>query len=104
MACNPRSTPVSKTIGDVEGGKVPETFSASISQVRPEWGFVVIGAGHRQRVAEGAVLAVRRGGAEVAQVKVTEVFQDRAIADVLPSSVADGVTVRAGDRVYATSE
>ena len=85
-------------------GNVPDDFSAAISQVYAEWGFVVLGAGNNQRAAEGAVLSVRRGGAEVAKVKITDLLQNRAVADVVRGSLADGVTLRAGDRVYPIAE
>ena len=85
-------------------GNVPEDFSAAISQVYSEWGFVVLGAGNNQRAAEGATLSVRRGGAEIAQVKITDLLQNRAVADVVRGTLADGVSIRAGDRVYPIAE
>lgn len=84
-------------------GKVPANFSAPISQVYPDWGFVVLGAGNQQRAAEGALLSVRRGGNEIAKIKVTDLLQNRAVADVVRGSVANGVTLRAGDRAYPVS-
>lgn len=95
---------ISQQIADSESGRVPETFSASIVQVFPEWGFVIIGAGNQQRAAEGATLSVRRGGAEVAQVKITDVLQNRSIADVVRGTVASGVTLSPGDRVFPTDQ
>jgi chromosome segregation ATPase len=85
-------------------GIVPEDFSAAISQVYTDWGFVVLGAGNNQRAAEGATLSVKRGGAEIAQLKITDLLQNRAVADVVRGSLADGVTLRAGDRAYAQAK
>lgn len=84
-------------------GKVPANFSASISQVYPDWGFVVLGAGNKQRAAEGALLSVRRGGSEIAKLKVTDLLQNRAVADVVRGSLAPGAKLRAGDRAYPAS-
>ncbi len=84
-------------------GKVPEGFSASISQVYPEWGFVVVGAGNQQRAAENAILSVQRGGVEIGKIKITDLFQNRSVADVVRGSVAEGVSIQPGDRVYAAN-
>ena len=78
-------------------------FSAPISQVYPEWGFVVVGAGNQQRAAENAILSVRRGGVEIGKIKITDLFQNRSVADVVRGSLADGVSIQAGDRVYAAA-
>ena len=85
-------------------GQVPESFAATITQVYPEWGFVIIGAGNQQRAAENAQLSVRRGGVEIGQIKVTDLFQNRSVADVVRGSVADGVSIQPGDRVFAMSD
>ena len=85
-------------------GIVSPDFSAAISQVYTEWGFVVLGAGNSQRAAEGATLSVRRDGTEIAQVKITDLLQNRAVADVVRGSLADGVKLRSGDRAYALAE
>ena len=91
---------ITKLTKDIDNGVVPENFSASIAQVFPEWGFVVLGAGYSQRAAEGATLSVRRGGEEVAQLKVTDLLQNRAVADIVRGSIASGITLQAGDRVF----
>ncbi len=91
---------LSKEIEDRREGRLPENFSASITQVYPQWGFVIVGAGNQQKAAEGARLAVRRGGVEIGQIEITDLLQNRAVADVVKGTVAPGVQLRAGDRVY----
>ncbi len=95
---------ISQQIKDAENGKVPDNFAASIAQVYPQWGFVVLAAGNEQRAAEGATLAVLRGGVEVAQLKITDLLQNRAVADVLPGTLSDGVTLEPGDRVFPAAQ
>ena len=85
-------------------GIVSDDFSAAIAQVYTNWGFVVLGAGNNQRAAKGATLSVRRNGAEIAQITITDLLQNRAVADVVRGSLAEGVTLQAGDRVYAQAE
>ncbi|MGY8687165.1 MAG: hypothetical protein ACKVHP_05430, partial [Verrucomicrobiales bacterium] len=93
---------ISKQIEDRKSGKLPENFSASVSQVYPKWGFVVIGAGNQQRAAEGAILSVKRGDREIAKLKITDLLQNRSVADVVRGSLASGVQISPGDRVYPT--
>lgn len=95
---------ISQRIKDSDEGRVPQNFSATIAQVYPQWGFVVLAAGNEQRAAEGATLAVIRAGVEVAQVKITDLLQTRAVADVLPGKTAEGVTLQPGDRVYPIAQ
>src|SRR5690606_27379906 len=72
-------------------------FSTSVRTVYPEWGFVVLGAGNNQGVMEGATLVVRRGGSEVTRLKVTELYQNTSVADILPG----GTPPQPGDSVYS---
>ncbi len=95
---------ISKQIEDAEAGRVPESFSASIAQVYPKWGFVVIGAGNAQRAAEGAQLSVRRGGVEVAQVEITDLLQDRSVADLVQGTLIEGGSIQPGDRVVPVAQ
>jgi predicted nucleic acid-binding Zn-ribbon protein len=94
---------ISESIKMQSEGKVPEGFASSISQVYPEWGFVVVGAGNQQRAAEDAILSVRRGGVEIGKIQITELFQNRSVADVVRGSLANGVSIQAGDRVDAAN-
>lgn len=95
---------ITKLNENQDKGIVPPNFSASIAQVYTDWGFVVLGAGNQQRAAKGATLSVQRGGAEIAKIKITDLLQNRAVADVVRGSLAEGATLRPGDRVYAVAE
>lgn len=75
-------------------------FSATrISSVFPTWGFVTLPIGNSAGVVTGSTLDVTRNGEVVAKLRVRSVEANRSSADVIPDSVAEGVTVRAGDRV-----
>jgi len=77
------------------------TLKTRISSVYRNWGFVILAAGDRAGVVTGSTLDVVRGGEVIAKLKVTAVETGRASADVILDSVADGVTIQAGDTVVA---
>jgi hypothetical protein len=80
-------------------GIIPDRFRSRIRAVDNNWGFVVIDAGNRSGVTSGAVLDVKRNGEVIGQVRVTNVEQSRAVADILKGSLAEGTTVQPGDSV-----
>jgi len=73
--------------------------SGRILAVNPGWNFVVLSIGDRQGLMTNSPLLVMRGGEPIARVRVTSIETSRAIADVIPGSVREGVTVQPGDRV-----
>jgi len=85
-------------------GKSLPNLKTRISSVYRNWGFVVLAAGDRAGVVTGSKLDVVRGGDVIAKLKVTAVEAGRASADILLDSVADGVTVQAGDLVVPESD
>ena len=80
-------------------GIMEDSFRSNIITVDNNYGFVVINAGNSRRVVSGAVLDVRRGGQNIAQVRVTNVEPNRAVGDIVKGSVAQGEEVRVGDVV-----
>ncbi len=70
-----------------------------ILAVNSGWNFVVLNIGDKQGVAVNAPLLVVRGNAPVARLRITSVENSKSIADVVPSSVAHGVTIQPGDTV-----
>ena len=80
-------------------GIIPDRFRSRIRSVDNNWGFVVIDAGNRSGVTSGAVLDVKRNGEVIGQVRVTNVEQSRAVADILKGSLTEGITVQVGDSV-----
>lgn len=77
------------------------TLKTRISSIYRNWGFVILAAGDRNGVVADSVLDVVRGGEVVAKLKVTAVESGRASADIVLDSVAESVTLQAGDTVVA---
>jgi hypothetical protein len=72
---------------------------ANISSIYGPWGFVTLSAGNNGGIVSGSTLNVVRGGEAVAELRVRSVEANRASADVVPSSLAEDVTLMVGDRV-----
>jgi len=70
-----------------------------ILAVNGGWNFVVLSVGDKQGVMVNSPLLVVRGGTPVARLRITSVEPSTSIADVIPGSVARGVTVQPGDTV-----
>lgn len=82
-------------------GVVTNDFTARVSQAFPGFGFVILNKGNRAGLFANASLEVRRGSDTVAKLKVRDVEQGVAIADVIPGSMTQENAVRAGDLVVA---
>lgn len=80
-------------------GVIEDSFRARVVQSDRTFGFVTINAGNGSGVVSGATLDVKRGGSVVAQIKVTNVEQRYAVADIVPGSLAAGSEVQVGDTV-----
>ena len=82
-------------------GKSFATLNTSIRTVYRQWGFVILSAGDAEGVVSGSILDVVRGGEIVAKLKVTAVEAGRSSADIVLGSVAEGVSLHAGDTVVS---
>ena len=82
-------------------GVIEPTFTAHVAQSFPDWGFAVLNKGNNGGVIANAELDVKRGRNVVAKLKVRNVEQSIAVADVVPGSVRPGYLVRSGDLVVA---
>lgn len=67
--------------------------------VNPGWNFVVLSIGDKQGLMTDSPMLVMRGGEPIAKVRVTSIENSRSIADVIPGSVRQGITVQPGDSV-----
>lgn len=70
-----------------------------VAESQQQYGFVVISAGTDKKLERGSVFALRRGNAVVGRIKVTEIENTSAIANLQPGSVPVGVDVQMGDDV-----
>ncbi|TLD71014.1 hypothetical protein FEM03_08840 [Phragmitibacter flavus] len=86
---------------DQKRGTVTKDFTARVSQAFPGFGFVILNKGNRAGLFANANLEVKRGREIVAKLKVRDVEQGNAVADVVPGSMSEGSELRAGDLVIA---
>lgn len=84
-------------------GVVEPNFTARVSSVFRDWGFVILNKGNAGGVFANADLEVKRGKDVVAKLKVRNVEQQIAVADVIPGSLASGDNLRSGDLVVAAA-
>lgn len=85
-------------------GIVAPDFTARIAQYFPEWDFAILSKGNSQGVFANADLEVKRGRQVIAKLKVRNVEQHGSIADLVPGSLAEGNSIRAGDTVVAAAK
>jgi len=84
-------------------GVVDPEFSARITQYFPEWGFGILNKGNTGGVFANADLEVKRGKNVIAKLKVKNVEQNGAIAELIPGSLAEGEFIQTGDSVVAAA-
>jgi hypothetical protein len=84
-------------------GVVAPEFTARISQYFPQWGFGILNKGNTGGVFANADLEVKRGKNVIAKLKVKNVEQNGAIAELIPGSLAEGEAIRTGDSVVAAT-
>ena len=74
-------------------------LSGEVLAVQPSWNFVIVSLGDRQGVTMNAPLVVRRGPTLVAKLRVTSVEPATSVADIVSTSLPQGMHVMPGDRV-----
>jgi len=85
-------------------GKSQPYLKTSIKTVYSTWGFVTLNGGDIQGVVPDSLLDVVRDGEVIAQLRVTSVEPNRAAADIIRESLAEGVFLSSGDKVVAHKE
>jgi len=84
-------------------GILDTAFTARVSQFFPEWQFAILNKGNSGGVIANANLDVKRGVDVIAKLKVMNVEQNGAVAEVVKGSLAKGDTIRTGDVVVAST-
>ncbi len=84
-------------------GILDTAFTARVSQFFPEWQFAILNKGNSGGVIANASLDVKRGVNVIAKLKVMNVEQNGAVAEVVKGSLAEGDTIRTGDIVVASA-
>lgn len=72
---------------------------AEVKHYAKDYGFVEITSGAARKIEKGMGFAIRRGNAIIGRVKVTEVEDASAVADLDPRSLPAGVIIEVGDEV-----
>ena len=85
-------------------GKSNPNVSTSVRSVYKNLGFVTLAGGDNIGIVKDSPLDVVRNGEVVAKLLVTTVESSTSAADIIPDSLADGESVRAGDRVRVPVE
>ena len=85
-------------------GIVDTDFTAKVAHAYTDWGFVVLNKGNGGGVFANADLEVKRGKDVVAKLKVRDVEQNSAVAELVKGSLAEGEHLRSGDLVVAAAE
>lgn len=85
-------------------GIVAADFEAKIAQYFPEWDIAILSKGNSGGVFSEADLDVRRGDRVIAKLKVKNVEQNGAVAELVRGSLAAGESIRSGDKVVASPE
>ncbi|MDZ4287289.1 MAG: hypothetical protein U0984_04990 [Prosthecobacter sp.] len=75
------------------------SLTARIVAVNRDWGFVVIDAGQAQGISEATKLLVTRGTQTVGKLNIISVQGSRTVANILPETLAQGLSIMPGDRV-----
>lgn len=75
------------------------SLSARVVAVNSDWGFVVVDAGQSRGITEATKLLVTRGTQTVGKLSIVSVQNNRTIANILPDTLAEGMSITPGDRV-----
>lgn len=85
-------------------GKSNPDLNTRVGRVYRSLGFVTLPGGDNLGIVKDSPLEVVRDGAVVAKLQVTTVEANTSAADIVPGSVAEGDSVRAGDQVRVPQE
>ena len=74
-------------------------LSGRILAVNEAWNFVVLNVGDKSGVTSNTELLVKRGNTRIGRVRITSVEPASSIADIIPGSLASGLSIQPGDYV-----
>jgi predicted RNase H-like nuclease (RuvC/YqgF family) len=79
--------------------KMRDGLQGRILAVNNAWNFVVLNLGDKNGVVSNAEMLVKRGNSLIGKVRITSVEPATSIADIVVSSVPQGVSISPGDNV-----
>ncbi len=74
-------------------------LAARIVAVNSDWGFVVVDAGLNRGITDATKLLVVRGAQTVGKLNIVSIQGDRTVANIVPETLAEGMSIAPGDRV-----
>lgn len=96
-------TDLRKKEADRQALKMRDGLQGRVLAVNQAWNFVVLNLGDKNGVVNNAEMLVKRGNSLIGKVRITSVEPATSIADVIPSSVPQGVSIAPGDNVIFQS-
>ncbi len=75
------------------------SLNARVVAVNSDWGFVVVDAGQSRGISEATKLLVIRGSQTVGKLSIVAVQGERTVANIIPDTLAAGMSIAPGDRV-----
>jgi hypothetical protein len=90
---------VMKKIDDRKKSFDRNSLVARVVAVNNAWGFVVVDAGQNRGITEATKFLVTRGNQTVGKLSIVSVQKDRTVANILPETIANGLSIAPGDRV-----
>ena len=84
-------------LGDEKPVPLPPGTKGEVVAVDPKWNFVVLNIGRDKGLLERGILLVHRDSKYIGKVRIAEVLDTRAIANVMPDATLD--EIQEGDKV-----
>jgi len=81
-----------------------KTLTGRILAVNQAWNFVVLNIGNRNGIESNSEFLVRRGTTLIGKVRITTVEPANSIADIVPGSLKQGLSIQPGDDVIFQTE
>lgn len=96
-------TQAQKREQDRQALKMRDGLSGRVLAVNQAWNFVVLNLGDKNGVVNNAEMLVKRGSNLIGKVRITSVEPATSIADIIVSSLPQGVSISPGDSVIFQS-
>ncbi|MFT6178578.1 MAG: hypothetical protein ACJAQT_002587 [Akkermansiaceae bacterium] len=96
-----RLAAIKEKLSNITSGRSLASMKTTVRSVSSSLGLVTLNGGMKVGVIGGSKVAVMRGGEKIAELNVTAVSANTATADVIQSSLKEGESVSAGDKVIA---
>jgi cell shape-determining protein MreC len=81
-----------------------KTLTGRVLAVNQAWNFVVLNIGNRNGIESNSEFLVKRGTTFIGKVRITTVEPANSIADIVPSSLKQGLSIQPGDDVIFQTE